>query len=268
MRRERRSLARPAISTAKMSCASSPTSRRPRVSSPRSFGIFLPEIRPRRNWSPRWRRYFARRAINFKPLLRTIFLSEEFYAPNVIRNQVKSPVQWLVGSVRLLERDLAAADGVLGRRAISARICLRRRTSKAGMAASAGSPPTICSPATIKPRRWFRGYCPPPAGPVAGSKQSQHAQRQHQNAGMRKIRRWRRVDAEKIFQREGTQRQGSALIAALEKRLLQGQLKGNRSRPCAIIWIRRAKWTTRRFRRDSPGHDHAGISTDLNSANL
>src|SRR5205814_7939953 len=31
---------------------------------------------------------------------------EEFYAPNVIRNQVKSPVQWLVGSVRVLEREL------------------------------------------------------------------------------------------------------------------------------------------------------------------
>ena len=43
---------------------------------------------------------------NFKPLLRQMFLSEEFYAPAVIRSQVKSPVQWLVGSVRLLEREL------------------------------------------------------------------------------------------------------------------------------------------------------------------
>jgi uncharacterized protein (DUF1800 family) len=43
---------------------------------------------------------------DFQPLLRTIFLSEEFYAPSVIRNQVKSPVQWLVGSVRMLERPL------------------------------------------------------------------------------------------------------------------------------------------------------------------
>jgi uncharacterized protein (DUF1800 family) len=42
----------------------------------------------------------------FKPVLRTMFLSEEFYAPNIFRNQVKSPVQWLVGSVRVLERDL------------------------------------------------------------------------------------------------------------------------------------------------------------------
>jgi uncharacterized protein (DUF1800 family) len=43
---------------------------------------------------------------NFKPLLATLFRSEEFYANSVIRNQVKSPVQWLVGSVRVLERDL------------------------------------------------------------------------------------------------------------------------------------------------------------------
>ena len=35
-----------------------------------------------------------------------MFQSEEFYAPSVIRNQVKSPVQWLVGSVRVLERPL------------------------------------------------------------------------------------------------------------------------------------------------------------------
>ncbi|MGH7969675.1 MAG: DUF1800 domain-containing protein, partial [Limisphaerales bacterium] len=42
----------------------------------------------------------------FKPVLRTMFLSEEFYAPSVVRNQVKSPVQWLVGSVRMLEREL------------------------------------------------------------------------------------------------------------------------------------------------------------------
>jgi len=43
---------------------------------------------------------------NFKPLMRVIFTSEEFYSPEVIRNQVKSPVQWLVGSVRMLECEL------------------------------------------------------------------------------------------------------------------------------------------------------------------
>lgn len=45
----------------------------------------------------------------FKPVLKEMFLAEEFYAPSVARNQVKSPVQWLVGSVKLLERDLPPA---------------------------------------------------------------------------------------------------------------------------------------------------------------
>jgi uncharacterized protein (DUF1800 family) len=43
---------------------------------------------------------------NFKPMLRAMFLSEAFYAADVIRAQVKSPVQWLVMGVRQLEREL------------------------------------------------------------------------------------------------------------------------------------------------------------------
>src|SRR6266850_40113 len=49
---------------------------------------------------------FADAGNKFKPVLRAMFLSEEFYAPTIVRNQVKSPVQWLVGSVRVLEREL------------------------------------------------------------------------------------------------------------------------------------------------------------------
>ncbi|MDQ6630389.1 MAG: DUF1800 domain-containing protein [Verrucomicrobiota bacterium] len=51
---------------------------------------------------------FRKNGNEFKPLLRALFRSEEFYSDSVIRNQVKSPVQWLVGSTRLLERDLPA----------------------------------------------------------------------------------------------------------------------------------------------------------------
>ncbi|MGA9452733.1 MAG: DUF1800 domain-containing protein [Verrucomicrobiia bacterium] len=43
---------------------------------------------------------------NFKPFLRVMFRSEEFYDDAIIRNEVKSPVQWLVGSARILECDL------------------------------------------------------------------------------------------------------------------------------------------------------------------
>jgi uncharacterized protein (DUF1800 family) len=43
---------------------------------------------------------------NIKPFLRVMFRSEEFYSDDIVRNQVKSPVQWLIGSVRMLECDL------------------------------------------------------------------------------------------------------------------------------------------------------------------
>ena len=35
-----------------------------------------------------------------------MFLSEDFYTDAVVRAQVKSPVQWLVGTVRVLESEL------------------------------------------------------------------------------------------------------------------------------------------------------------------
>ncbi len=43
---------------------------------------------------------------NFKPFLRVMFRSREFNSDDIVRNQVKSPVQWLIGSVRMLECDL------------------------------------------------------------------------------------------------------------------------------------------------------------------
>lgn len=49
---------------------------------------------------------FRRGGNDFKPLVRIIFSTEEFYSPSIVRNQVKSPVQWLVGTVRMLECEL------------------------------------------------------------------------------------------------------------------------------------------------------------------
>jgi uncharacterized protein (DUF1800 family) len=43
---------------------------------------------------------------HFKPFLRVLFRSQEFYGDDIVRNAVKSPTQWLVGSVRMLECDL------------------------------------------------------------------------------------------------------------------------------------------------------------------
>jgi uncharacterized protein (DUF1800 family) len=52
---------------------------------------------------------FIKSARRFKPFLRVMFSSEEFYSESVLRNQVKSPVQWLVGTARVLQCDLPPA---------------------------------------------------------------------------------------------------------------------------------------------------------------
>lgn len=52
---------------------------------------------------------FRENGNNFKPVLKAMFASEEFYAAEIVRNQVKSPVQWLVGSIRVLEREMPPA---------------------------------------------------------------------------------------------------------------------------------------------------------------
>jgi uncharacterized protein (DUF1800 family) len=52
---------------------------------------------------------FRKSGNQFKPVLRAMFRSEEFYSDAVMRTQVKSPVQWLVGSARMLERELPPA---------------------------------------------------------------------------------------------------------------------------------------------------------------
>ena len=49
---------------------------------------------------------FVENARCFKPFLRVMFGSEEFYSESIIRNQVKSPVQWLVGTARMLQCNL------------------------------------------------------------------------------------------------------------------------------------------------------------------
>lgn len=49
---------------------------------------------------------FRQHGNDFKPFLRVLFSSQEFYSPDIIRNQVKSPVDWLVSSVRMLENQL------------------------------------------------------------------------------------------------------------------------------------------------------------------
>jgi uncharacterized protein (DUF1800 family) len=69
------------------------------------WNFFAGEM-PSENLTNELARLFRQANNNFKPVVRAMFRSEEFYAEALIRNQVKSPVQWLVGSVRMLEREL------------------------------------------------------------------------------------------------------------------------------------------------------------------
>jgi uncharacterized protein (DUF1800 family) len=49
---------------------------------------------------------FASHGMDLKQLMRTIFRSQEFYAPDVIRSQIKSPVQWVVSTSHQLDGPL------------------------------------------------------------------------------------------------------------------------------------------------------------------
>jgi uncharacterized protein (DUF1800 family) len=53
---------------------------------------------------------FRENGNNFKPFLRVMFRSEEFYDPAIVRNQVKGPVQWLVGTASVLKCDLPPTE--------------------------------------------------------------------------------------------------------------------------------------------------------------
>jgi uncharacterized protein (DUF1800 family) len=49
---------------------------------------------------------FTAHGMDIKRLMRTIFRSQEFYAPEVIRSQIKSSVQWLIAATHQLEAPL------------------------------------------------------------------------------------------------------------------------------------------------------------------
>jgi len=49
---------------------------------------------------------FQNKNLDVKQLMRTIFRSKEFYAPDVIRAQIKSPVQWLIAATHQLQAPL------------------------------------------------------------------------------------------------------------------------------------------------------------------
>lgn len=162
---------------------------------------------------------FRRSGNNFKPLMRAMLLSEEFYSPSIIRNQVKSPVQWLVGSVRMLEselppqpagavivrslgQDLFAPPNVKGWDGgitwITTNSLLARYNESAALIN--GNPASLANMAQVK-------------------RPNQAVQIENRLRGFHEA-----IDVHKILtDKERTDKE--ALIAALEKRLLQSKLK-------------------------------------------
>ncbi len=155
----------------------------------------------------------------FKPVLRALFLSEAFYEPSIIRNQVKSPVQWLVGSVRALERELPPPL-----------VCF-------GLTRSLGQ--DLFAPPNVK--GWDGGlswittntllarYNEAEAlveGDLGGMGSGLAAKPRQDAMFARRLQHARvgAVDVQKLFTEEEREHK-DALLAALERRLLQGKLK-------------------------------------------
>ncbi len=164
---------------------------------------------------------FRRAGNNFKPLLRTMFLSREFYDSSIIRRQIKSPVQWLVGTVKMLEcelppplassnlirslgQDLFAPPNVKGWDGGAAWITTNTLLARYNEAAALAE-----GDASIL------------VGLANGKKPAQEKRIQN------RIRKMRigGVNVEKILTPE-ERSDKDALVASLEKRLLQSRLKG------------------------------------------
>jgi uncharacterized protein (DUF1800 family) len=168
---------------------------------------------------------FRRYGNNFKPLLRMIFLSEEFHSESIVRHQVKSPTQWLVGSVRMLEcemppplasvnllrtlgQDLFAPPNVKGWDGGLAWITtntLLARYNEAALLAEGDASMLAASVEAKKPEQ---------------AKRIQNKLRHTRVGG---------VDVAKLV---GDTERGDkdALLASLEKRLLQSKLKGTQEK--------------------------------------
>lgn len=72
----------------------------------RKVWVFLGSENPSEDLVKELASAFVKGGHNFKALLRVMLRSEEFYSEKVVRQQVKSPVQWLVSSSRMLGREL------------------------------------------------------------------------------------------------------------------------------------------------------------------
>jgi uncharacterized protein (DUF1800 family) len=163
---------------------------------------------------------FRRAESNFKPVLRTMFLSEEFYAPSIVRNQVKSPVQWLVGSVRVLERELPPPIACFG----LTRNLGQDLFAPPNVKGWDGGLSWITTNTLLARYNQAAALVQGDLSMLAGAGPTNNPQRNQAFARRFQNVRVGGVDVHKLF--SGREREDKeALIAALEKRLLQGKLK-------------------------------------------
>ena len=238
-------------------------SPRPRGSSRRSCGTFSRASRPRSELADALAATFRSAGNNFKPLLRTMFLSEEFYSPSVIRNQVKSPVQWLVGSVRVLERPLPPPLVCVG---------LTRNLGQDLFA-----PPNVkgwdgglswITTNTLLARyneaaTLVQGDLAPAAGGMFAKRPNANRQFARRLSQVR----IGAVDVDKLFT-EKERADTEALVPALERRLLQGKLKPEQEKVLRDYLDGQQPAERRRHPQRHPaGDEHAGIPVDVKAVN-
>jgi uncharacterized protein (DUF1800 family) len=159
----------------------------------------------------------------FKPLLRAMFSSQEFYASGIIRKQVKSPVHWLVGAVRVLERELPPPQ-----------VCVALTRN---LGQNLFAPPNVkgwdgglswITTNTLLSR--YNEAATLLDGDVSVLRTTPAGQNRSQSVD----RRWQRsrvgeVQVSKLF-KDSELSSSDTLIQALEKRLLQGRLKPEREK--------------------------------------
>jgi uncharacterized protein (DUF1800 family) len=169
--------------------------------------------------------FFRQTGNNFKPFMRMMLSTEEFYSSSIVRNEIKSPVQWLIGSVRMLEcelppplvstnllrslgQDIFAPPNVKGWDGGIAWITTNNLIARYNQAAllAQGDMSVAANLATG------------PAKNPARVKQIQNRMRNMRAGG---------VDVAKIFT-EQERLNKELLAAALQKRLLQSTLEGSR----------------------------------------
>lgn len=80
----------------------------------RKLWIYYAGTEPSAEWNEKLAAVYRAADYDTGRFLRAVFGCQEFYAPDVVRRQVKSPVQWLVGTCRMLEMPLPEPGVSLG----------------------------------------------------------------------------------------------------------------------------------------------------------